>query len=88
MADVGAESASAAEYCLWFSCLQNVMGEIRARNLHCRILNIESSVVQEDPKQIVRGWEGIWGSITTTCLYFHCYPLGKNGQGDILAQDK
>lgn len=61
MAEVGAEWASPAEYCLWFSCLQNVMGEIWGRNLLCRILNIKSSVVQEDSKQIVRGWEGIWG---------------------------
>lgn len=44
-------------------------------------------MVQEDPKQIVRGWESIWGCITIF-LYRHYCPLAKNGQGDILVQGK
>jgi len=64
-----------------------VMGEIQGRKMHCRIFNIKSPRVQEDPK-IVRGWDSIWGSITTTVLCFYYSPLAENGQGDILVQDK
>lgn len=86
MAEVGAEFASPAEYCLCFTRVQNAMGEIQGRKMHHRIL--KSPMVQKDPKQIVRGWESIWGSITTTFLYRHYCPLAENGQGDILVQDK
>ena len=88
MAEVGAEFVSPAECRLCFTRVQNVMGEIQGRKMPRRIVNMKSPLVQEDPKQIVRGWESIWGSITTTFLYFRYCPLAQNGQGDILVQDK
>lgn len=87
MAEVGAEFASPAEYCLCFTRVKNAMGEIQGRKMHHGILNVKSPMVQEDPKQIVRGWESIWGCITIF-LYRHYCPLAKNGQGDILVQGK
>lgn len=42
MAEVGAEFASPAEYCWRFIHVQNVMGEIQGRKMHCRILNIKT----------------------------------------------
>lgn len=87
MAEVGAEFESPAEYRWCFTCVQNVMGEIQGK-MHCRILNMKSPMVQEDPKQIVRCWDSIWGSTTTTFPCLHYCALAKNGQGDILVQDK